>query len=318
MRRILPPLNQLRAFEAAARHLSFKQAADELNVTPAAVSHQVKALEAFWGRKLFRRLNNALALTDAGECYHPLLTEGFGKLAEAGTRLAGRESRAVLTVAVLHSLASKWLGPRTSGFLAAHDDIDLHIEATDRHVDFRREEVDLVISYGLQGYSDCRQEELFRDRVFPVCSPAYLTESPPLDEPADLRGHPLLHIDWELRHGNSPDWQAWLEAAGTGDIDAGQGPRFNLSSMAIQAAIDGRGLALGQYLFAADDLAAGRLVKPFAMTLPLASPYCILSPSNRPLRPAAEAFMAWLLQEAQAYQRVWLDAGNEMPAAGKA
>lgn len=307
MRRRLPPLNQLRAFEAAARHLSFKHAADELSVTPAAVSHQVKALEAFWGRKLFRRLNNALVLTDAGERYQPLLTEGFGKLAEAGTRLTGTESRAVLTVAVLHSLASKWLGPRTPGFLEAHGDIELHIEATDRHVDFRREDVDLVISYGLQGYSDCRQEELFRDRVFPVCSPAYLAKSPPLDEPADLWGHLLLHIDWEMRHGNSPDWQAWLDAAGAGDIDAGQGPRFNLSSMAIQAAIDGQGLALGQYLFAADDLAAGRLVKPFDLTLPLASPYCILSPAGQPLKPAADAFRSWLLEQASSYQAAWLE-----------
>ena len=314
MRRRLPPLNQLRAFEAAARLLSFKNAADELHVTPAAVSHQVKALEEFWGRKLFRRLNNALVLTDAGERYHPLLTEGFGKLAEAGEQLTGSDSRAVLTVAVLHSLASKWLGPRTPGFMDGDGDIELHIEATDRHVDFRREDVDLVISYGLQGYSDCRHEELFRDRVFPVCSPAYLAKSAPLDRPADLRGHPLLHIDWEMRHGTSPDWQAWLEAAGAGEVDAGQGPRFNLSSMAIQAAIDGQGLALGQYLFAADDLAAGRLVKPFDLTLPLASPYCILSPSDRPQRPAAQAFRIWLLQEAQAYQSDWLDNGGNAPA----
>lgn len=313
MSRRLPPLNQLRAFEAAARHLSFKHAADELSVTPAAVSHQVKALEAFWGRKLFRRLNNALVLTDAGERYLPLLTEGFGKLAEAGTRMTGRESREVLTVAVLHSLASKWLGRRAAGFLEGHGDIELRIEATERRVDFRREEVDLVISYGMQGYGDCRREELFRDRVFPVCSPDYLAKSHPLDKPGDLRGHRLLHIDWEARHGSSPDWQAWLDAAGAGDVDAGQGPRFNLSSMAIQAAIDGQGLALGQYLFAADDLDDGRLVKPFELTLPLASSYCILSPPDRPLRPAAEAFRSWLLEEAQTYQKAWLQGLGDSP-----
>ncbi len=301
MRR-LPPLNALRAFEAAARHMSFKKAADELNVTPAAVSHQVKALEGYLGCQLFRRLNNALALTAAGARYLPLLTEGFDKLAEAGTKLAGGEGPRVLTLRALPSLASKWLGPRLAQFSGGHPGIDLRIEATEKHTDFRRDGIDVAFCFGRGDDPSAAVTPLFTDRVFPVCSPALMAGSRALRTPADLGRHTLLHIDWAAMHGASPDWGAWLAAAGVSDLDTGRGPRFSLSSLAIQAAIDGQGVALGQYLFAADDLDAGRLVRPFDLSLPLASPYCIVTALAAGDDPAIAAFLAWALDEARRYQ----------------
>ncbi len=299
MRR-LPPLNALRAFEAAARHRSFTKAARELHVTPAAVSHQVKALEAHVGVGLFRRLNNGLDLTAAGQRFLPLLTEGFDRLDAAQRRLAASSSRQVVTVSVLHSIATKWLAPRLARFYDAHPDIDLRVDASDRQAGPPYDGSDLAICYGAA--AGHHSEELFRDCVFPVCSPALATEPEALETPGDLSRHTLLHIDWAEKHGASPDWRVWLRAAGVTDIDAARGPRFTLSSMAIQAAIAGEGLALGQWLFAADDMAAGRLVKPFALSLPLESAYFLVVPPAAMEDPATAAFRRWVLSEATRYK----------------
>ena len=301
MRR-LPPLNALRAFEAAARHLSFTKAADELHVTPAAVSHQVKALEAHAGVRLFRRLNNGLALTEAAGKYLPLLTEGFDRLVEAGRHLSGDDGSRVTTVSVLHSVATKWLAPRLARFRRIHPQIDLRIDATDRKVDLLRDGIDLAIRYGAGDSSGHHLEELFTDHVFPVCSPRLVAGPKPLEAPGDLRHHTLLHTDWAERHGGSPDWRAWLKTAGVTDIDAARGPRFTLSSMTIEAAIDGQGVALGQWLFAADDIAAGRLVRPFDLSLPLEAAYYLVVPQTAKEDPAAETFRQWIVDEAAQYK----------------
>ncbi len=271
-------------------------------MTPAAISHQVKALEAQAGVSLFRRLNNGIALTEAGGRYLPLLTEGFDQLAEAGRLLYGPNGPEVVTVSALQSVATKWLAPRLAGFYEAYPEIDVRIEATDRAVEPRRDGVDLAIRYGAGGQDGHHLVALFRDHVFPVCSPAVAAAPPPLETPGDLERHTLLHIDWDRAHGTSPDWRTWLKAAGVPHIDATRGPRFTLSSMAIQTAIDGQGVALGQYLFAADDIAAGRLVKPFALSLPLESAYYLVAPKSVVVGSATARFRQWLETEALRYK----------------
>ncbi len=299
MSRHLPPLNALRAFEAAARHLSFTNAAEELNVTPAAVSHQVKALEAHLGRGLFRRLNNALELTPEGRQYAPLLSEGFDKLAAAGDSLKDANRRQTLTVSVVTSVATKWLAPRLSRFYQSHPKFDIRVDATDRDVNLAHGEIDLSILYGPGPFQGLQHETLFVDQVFPVCSPGFART---LKKVTDLRKATLLHIDWAERHGSSPDWSAWLAAAEATAVDATRGPRFTLSSMAMDAAIAGEGVALGQNLFASGDIAAGRLVRPFPLGLPLPFPYQLVWPAGAESNAAAVAFRAWVLGEVSEYR----------------
>ena len=299
MRR-LPPLNPLRAFEASGRWLSFTKAAAELSVTPAALSHQVKSLEAYLGVPLFHRSNNSLALTDAGARYLPLLTEGFDKLDLAGQVLTGPGAARTVTIQALTSVATKWLAPRLGRFYRQYPAFDVRIDATDREVDFRRGNADLAIYYGPELGGELVSEALFTDHVFPVCAPALARGRGGLRVPADLAGVPLLHIDWDPKYASSPDWSVWLQAAGATEVSSLSGARFTLSTMAIEAAIDGQGAALGQRLFASDDLAAGRLVKPFDLELPLPFPYRLALPRRRQNDPAIQALRDWIKSEVAA------------------
>ena len=300
MVRRLPPLNALRAFEAAGRHLSFTKAAAELHVTPAAVSHQVKALEDTLGVKLFRRLTRGLLLTDAGQALLPGLGKGFDGLAAAVEGLSGLEDGGVLTVSVLQSLAAKWLVPRLDRFHAAHPDIDLRVSSTIRLVDFARDDVDLAIRYGRGRWPGLRAELMLTEELFPVCSPALLEGPHPLKQPDDLRHHTLLHDEsWKVVFiGDFPEWSAWLETAGVGDIDATHGPGMSPSAMVIQAAIDGQGVALGRSVLVAADLADGRLVKPFEPTIPLDYAYYLVCLESAAERPKVAAFRQWIMAEA--------------------
>ena len=226
MRR-LPPLNALRAFEAAGRHLSFSKAAAELNVTPAAISQQVKLLEEHLGVMLFRRLNRALLLTDDGQICLPALRDGFDRLADAVARIAARHDANVLTVSVTPSLAAKWLVPRLDRFHRRHPDFDIRIDATSALADFSSDGADVAIRYGDGDYPGMRVDCLLTEEVFPVCSPR-LTEGPePLLDIPDLARFPLLHIDWAGREDDWPDWRMWLAAAGYPEIDASRGSRFS-------------------------------------------------------------------------------------------
>ena len=300
MARRLPPLNALRAFEAAGRHLSFTKAAAELHVTPAAVSHQVKALEDTLGVKLFRRLTRGLLLTDAGQALLPGLGKGFDGLAAAVEGLSGLEDGGVLTVSVLQSLAAKWLVPRLDRFHDAHPDIDLRVSSATRLVDFARDDVDLAIRYGLGRWPGLRADLLRTEELFPVCSPALLEGPHPLKQPDDLRHHTLLHDEsWKVVFiGAFPEWSAWLEAAGVGDIDATHGPGMSPSAMVIQAALDGQGVALGRSVLVEADLADGRLVKPFEPTIPLDYAYYVVCPESAAERPKVAAFRQWIMAEA--------------------
>lgn len=291
MARRLPPLNAVRAFEAAARHLSFTKAAEELHVTQAAISHQVKALENYLGLKLFRRLNRALVLTEEGQSYLPPIKRIFDQLYEATRRLAENEARGKLTVSVLPSLAARWLVPRLGRFLEAHPDIDVRVAPAAHLVDFAREDVDVGIRYGRGRYPGLRVDRLMTEDIMPVCSPALLKGPKPLKEPGDLKYHNLLHDEG---HG---EWRTWLLAAGVEDVNPARGTVFMDSGMLIEAAVAGQGVALARSALAADDLASGRLVRPFAFNLPAEFAYYIVCPEANADQPKVVAFREWLLQE---------------------
>ena len=289
----LPPLNALRAFEAAARHLSFTKAAEELHVTQSAISHQVKLLEEYLGMKLFRRLNRALVLTDEGQLYLPPVMRVFDQLYEATKRLTENEARGRLTVSILPSFAARWLVPRLGQFMKLYPELDVRLAPSLELVDFVRDEVDLGIRYGRGHYPGLRVDRLMTEDVFPVCSPELLKGEHPLKQPQDLKHHVLMHDD---EHG---EWRTWLLSAGVKDVDPARGPTFTDSSMLIQAAVAGQGVALARGALAADDLASGALIRPFTLSLPVEYAYYIVSPEDAADRPKVSAFREWLLQEVE-------------------
>ena len=301
MFRTLPPLNALRAFEASARHLSFTKAAEELGVTPAAVSHQIKGLEDFLGVVLFRRLTRALVLTEAAQRALPALREGFVKLAEASERLRAPADTGILTVSVDPSIAVKWLVPRLERFHQVCPGLDLRLDANGALVDFERDGVDVGIRYGGGHYPGLRADLMFAERVIPVCSPDLMAGPHPLRTPADLRHHTLLHLDWRVEE-TAPNWRMWLLAAGVEGIDASRGQHFNLESMVLEAAVKGQGVALVDAVLSQDDLARGHLVKPFELSVSGESgfSYYVVTPLARAEEPKIAAFRDWVLAEAAA------------------
>ena len=301
MNRRLPPLNGLRAFEAAARYLSFTKAAEELHVTAAAVSQHVKTLEDYFGVQLFRRLTRALMLTDAGQSVLPVLQEGFDKLAEADRLLRNRHDERVLTVSVPPSFGAKWLVPRLERFRQAYPEYDVRIDATDVKVDFKQDNTDIALRFGRGHYKGLVAENLLSEFVILVCSPVLQRGEHPLRKPEDLRHHTLLHIEWRLEDEAAPNWRMWLRAAGVEHISADRGPRFSLESMAIQAAIEGQGVALVSSAIAQDDIAQGRLIRPFPDTVNQETEfsYYVVYPKNYLERPKVRAFRDWVISEVQ-------------------
>ncbi len=291
MVRRLPSLNALRAFEAAARHLSFTKAAQELSVTQAAVSHQVKALEERLGIKLFHRRNRALLLSEAGQAYLPPLREAFDMLAAATERVLARESSGALTVSALSSFAATWLVPRLKRFRELHADIEVRLTASDHLVDFAREDVDIAIRYGSGEWPGLRADRFLTEDIFPVCSPGLLAGAHPLKAPGDLRHHTLLHEDMR------ESWRMWLLAAGVEDVDAYRGPGFSHSNLVIRAAVDGQGVALGRSALVVAELEAGTLVRPFRFSLPAEFAYYVVCPEANAEGPKERAFRDWLLSE---------------------
>ena len=296
--RRLPPLNALRSYEAAARHLSFTKAAGELGVTPAAVSHQVKMLEDHIGVALFQRVNRQLVLTEAGEACLPGIRTSFEGLAAAidAISVAGRSG--VLAVSVAPSFASKWLLPRLERFKAGHPNIDVRVAASMQLVDFASGETDVAIRYGSGRYPGLLSERLISEAVIPVCSPKLLDGPIPLRTPADVGRHTLLHDDSPDDDQSCPTWEMWLKAAGVEGVDATRGPRFNQSSLVLEAAILGHGIALAKSTIAAADLAEGRVVKPFELTSPLEFAYYVVYPESKTLMPKVDLFIKWLREEA--------------------
>jgi LysR family transcriptional regulator, glycine cleavage system transcriptional activator len=291
----LPSLNGLRAFEAAARHLSFTQAAAELNVTQTAISHQIRRLEEELGIRLFVRQNRALALTPKARDYLPGVRAAFNDLRLATDRLLRKDDDNVLTISTLASLAAKWLLPRLTAFQEAHPGIDVRITTSTGLVDFKGGDVDAAIRYGRGHWPGLRAEWLMADEVFPVCSPALLTGKRPLRRPEDLRDHVLLH-----NTNNSDDWRLWLTASGLpADISKQPGITFDLILMTVQAAIDGIGIAMGRTSYVRDDIAKGRLVVPFEIALPADAGFYLVSPEATADPPKLRAFRNWLTAAAQ-------------------
>ncbi len=297
MPRPLPPLNALRAFEAAARHMSLTLAAAELHVTPAAISHQVRLLEDHIGLPVFERNGRGLALTDAGAAGLRDLREGFARLSDAMDAIASLGEAGALTVSVAPSFAAKWLLPRLGSFERQHPEIDVHVSASMHLFDFARDRVDVAVRYGPGGYPDVFFEKLLTETVIPVCSPALL-EGRTLRAARDLLDLPLLHDDSPDNDPSCPSWDMWLRAAGVDGADAERGPRFNQGSLVIEAAVLGRGVALAKSALAASDLRAGRLVRPIETVRPVDFAYYFVAPQPKLNLPKVVYFRDWLRREA--------------------
>ena len=289
----LPPLNALRSFEAAARHLSFTKAAAELFVTQAAVSHQIKALEQDLGVPLFRRQNRTLALTDEGLTLLPFVRTAFDQLT-AGVRELEQSCRGgALTVTTTPSFASHWLVGRLGRLRLAHPEIELRLNATERMVDLAREDVDCGVRHGDGDWPGLRADRLFRANLTPICSPSLLEGSHPLRTPDDLVHHTLIHT-----MDGPEEWRLWLRAAGVDDVDVAQGLRFDNSELAMKAAAGGIGVAIGRVPMMNDELEKGQLVEPFDLALDYQCAYYFIVPEATADLPKIAAFRKWLLNEA--------------------
>jgi LysR family transcriptional regulator, glycine cleavage system transcriptional activator len=292
MRPRLPALNNLKAFEAAARHESFTRAAEELCVTQGAVSQQVKALEEGLGIKLFNRERQRLIITEAGRDYLMVVRDALDRIAIGTERLLQRQNAGVLTVSTSPDFAAKWLVHRLGHFAEAHSGIDLRVSATLHHVDFAREEVDLAVRHGEGNWLGLDAVQLSAEQLFAVCSPKLLTGRQRLSKPADILKFPLIHLD------SRADWTRWLRAVDVDDAGAAHGTVLNRASMVIDAAINGQGVALARTTLAAWDLINGRLVRPFPASIPLSKTYWIICPKATSNVPKIVTFRSWLLAEA--------------------
>ncbi|MBT8434883.1 MAG: transcriptional regulator GcvA [Gammaproteobacteria bacterium] len=289
MSRRLPPLNSLKCFEAAGRLLSFTVAARELNVTQAAISHQIKVIEDFLGFSLFDRYPRRLALTEQGKILLPEVIEAFDRIAQTISSLGKEQHSNLLSVRLAPSFAAKWLSPRLKYFWLQYPEIDLSLYHANAAVDFRREEIDIAVTYGNGDWPDVVADKLLGLDFFPVCSPAFMHNDKPLTRIDNLRYYTLLH------DASYQCWQEWLELAQLGDIKAEKGTIIDDTNVLIQAAIEGQGIALGSTTFVEDHLASGKLVKPFDITLVNEFCYYVVCPESHLRNPAVRAFKEWLL-----------------------
>ncbi|NRF71054.1 transcriptional regulator GcvA [Aquincola sp. S2] len=290
----LPPLNALRAFEAAARHLSITLAADELHVTAGAVSRQIKSLEEALGLPLFERGHREITLTRKGADYYRSITAALDLMRDATRKLTRTRQRKQLKIRAYTTFAMRWLIPRLSGFHAAHRDIEVLLKASLEPVDFRKEDIDGAIRLGDGRFAGAHSHRLVPNILSPVASPALLQSGPKLKKPADLARHTLLHSI-----ARPDDWATWLEAAGAGNsVDARAGMTYESSAMAYAAAIEGQGLAIAQLFLVAKDLEDGRLVQPFRKTVDMGDfTYYLLTPSHREESANMATFRTWLLDQ---------------------
>lgn len=286
------PLNALRAFDAASRHGSFTRAAEELHVTHGAVSRQVHQLEDFLGCALFRRVPRGLQLTAKGREFAFSIQNVFQQLAEAVEVAREKPEGQVITISTLASLAARWLVPRLHSFQERHPDIEIRVSTTPQLVDFEREGVDLGVRYGAGRWPGVHIQRLFCPNEFPVCAPQLLEQSP-LTCPRELAEFTLLH-DTTYQH-----WGEWLRLAGAPELDYRRGLVIEDSNVMLQAAIEGRGVALGYLPLVHADLQAGRLVKPFDIELPVDLAIYAVCPEPYRKRPEVQTVIRWLEHEAR-------------------
>ncbi len=288
----LPPLNAIRAFEAAARHLNFNRAAAELHVTPSAVSHQLRRLEDFLGKRLFLRQGRQVALTPEGQNYLLAVHDALDRIGTATLRVATVQAASVLTLNVAPSFASPWLVTRLAGFQLAHPEIEVRLIASLDLVDFAHSDVDVAIRFGLGRWPGLRSHRLFGEELVPVANPALCKGPGALRRPDDLRKATLLHV--LPRMGL---WRMWLTTFGVDGIDAERGPKFHTTPLALEAAMAGQGVAIADRRLIAEHLKRKQLVAPFDVTLPSASAYYFVYPRERADNPLIVAFRDWLLRE---------------------
>ena len=296
----VPPLNALRAFEAAARHLSLTRAADELSVSPGAISHQIRGLEALLGMKLFERHTRAIALTPAGKLLLPHLQTGFLHIRQALAGLKDAGTDRVLVVSSSPGLTSKWLAPRLYRFAAAHPDIDVRISSSLSNANFTTDGVDVAVRYMPLGSSvdpTLVAEKLVDMCFVPVCSPRVIERLGALSTPQALARAPLIHDDALANRAGIPTWAEWFAAAGMEDVDVSHGLRFNSADHALGAASEGAGVLLAHDLLAYDDLRTGRLVIPVALALPAGRAWHFVCPRTARDRAQVQAFWRWMKEE---------------------
>ncbi len=291
--RYLPSTNALRAFQTSARCLSFTRAAEELNVTQGAVSHQVKGLEELLGVKLFHRVRQRLQLTEHGKGYLPFVREALDLLQAGNDHIAQSYLGGVLTVSVSPNFAGKWLVHRLGEFISTHPEIELRISASMQHIEFGYTDIDLAIRHGDGNWPDLNVTRLCPEQIFAVCSPSFIERNGPLVEPETLTQKVLLH------DRSRQDWPLWFATAGLSDVQVPSGPQFDQTSMVIDAAVEGQGIALARSALAARDLLAGRLIRLFDITLPAPFAYYIVCPKAAAMMPKIKQFKDWLLDEAQ-------------------
>lgn len=296
--RRLPPLNAVRAFEAAARHESFNAAAEELHVTASAVSQQVKSLEAWLGFDLFERQPRGLILTEAGHRYLPGLTEALDHIANTTRKVVDRGTDQSLTISLMPSLAALWLVPRLHRFTDAHPDICVRVASSERLMDYAREGIDIGIRFGLGRYPGLHSEFLMDERTLPVCSPMLLQKGPPIESVGDLLKHRLLQDGGNRFEESALCWPEWLRQFGYENLDFSGSPEFSDTHLTTMAATAGRGVMLGRSTLVADALASGALVAPLEDSLPAGISYFVVCPLHAKDQPKVRAFRDWLHAEA--------------------
>jgi LysR family glycine cleavage system transcriptional activator len=328
MSRRLPPLNSLRVFEAAARQLSFTKAAQELFVTQAAVSHQIKALEAFLGLKLFQRKNRSLLLTDEGQSYFLDIKDIFESIAEATDRVLQKNDKGTLTICLPPSFAIQWLVPRLADFNQKHPDIDVRIKAVDLDEDSLTDDVDVAIYYGAGNWPELRADKLYQEFLVPLCSPKFLLNEQSADsgQLADRLAADRLAADsrqladrsglrslsdlsqYTLLHDSSrQDWQQFVKQNGIEGVNVNHGPIFSHSAMVLQAAVHGQGIALGNNVLAQPELAAGRLVAPFDQVLVSSNAFYVVCADKQADSGKVATFRDWMLATATREQEALFD-----------
>lgn len=298
----LPPLKSLQVFEAAGRLLSFTDAAQELNVTPGAISQQIRLLEEHLELKLFKRMNRVIVLTDAGQLFLPIISAGFEQFREAVSLVRLKRSDGPLTITSAPSFISKWLIPRLASFKTQHPQIDVRIDTSDRLVDFMHEDIDVGIRFGNGEYPELETLFLFSFDLIPVCSPELLQQGDGLKQVSDLKNFTLLHSNYDELDPGWPDWAMWLKVVDADEVDASHGIYFNQSDLLFQAAMAGQGVALLANVMAEPEIVAGRLVQPFAARLPVKLNYHLVTSPQKARIAKVVAFREWVLAES-AYLR---------------
>ncbi|MDE1515836.1 MULTISPECIES: transcriptional regulator GcvA [Vibrio] len=296
MSRRLPPLNSLKVFEAAARHLSFTRAGEELFVTQAAVSHQIKALEEFLGLKLFRRRNRSLLLTEEGQSYFLDIKDIFGSLAEATDKLLERSEKGALTISLPPSFAIQWLVPRLADFNQQEPDIDVRIKAVDMDEGSLADDVDVAIYYGRGSWPGLRADKLYQEFLIPLCSPALLLGNKPMETLSDLAHHTLLHDT------SRKDWKQFAKENSLNNVNVNHGPIFSHSTMVLQAAAHGQGVALGNNVLAQPEMDAGRLIAPFDQVLMTNNAFYVVCHEKQADIGRVATFRDWMLNKARSEQ----------------